>query len=110
MPIRSNNRHDFSAADDDDDLGERTFVDRRDSTLFPKHAGLHMDDEDEERHLRNLEESSWSEQDLNLLQEGDRLGIGLTHEGLHIVNALDATPDSPGGETEAVQYEIVRQL
>jgi hypothetical protein len=102
------NYNDF-AIDDDDDLGERTFVDRRDMALFPKHA--HIDDEDEAKHLRNLEETGWSEHELNLLQEGDRLGIGLEHEDLPITNALEQRPDSPGiFEEDNVQFEIVRQL
>jgi len=137
--------------DEYDEYAERTFVDRRNNnTLFPDH----IRDEDEQRHLRNLEEqehdidhysthsgggrylsgddpsaelaNSWSDADLNSLQEGDRLGIGLLHEGHLIVDALEGGSSSTliGDNKEAdgaksparsllddgIQFEIVRQL
>lgn len=138
MPIRSKDigtgaRYGIGTFDDDDDddeFAERTFVDRRDPTLFPKHmnsdgtdlseptaadARYRLDNEvneyDEMKHLQNLEESVWSEKELNTLQEGDRLGIGLTHEGYTVVDALESSVDSPfKGPDDGVQFEVVRQL
>lgn len=72
-----------------------------------------VDDEDERRHLANLDEANltWTEGDLNALQEGDRLGIGLMHEGYAVVDALDSGLESPYHEhVSGVEYEIVRQL
>ena len=94
--------------DDDDEFAERTFVDRRDVALFPDH----VKQEDEQRHLQNLEEDTcWTEQDLNTLQEGDRLGIGLRLQSYPIVDALDGNAE--GGiraPDDGIQYEIIRQL
>lgn len=107
---------DFAVLDDEiDDLGEQTFVDRRDMSLFPNHRDSrdHVKQEDEDAHLANLEEDSlWTEHDLNTLQEGDRLGIGLELEGFPIVDALEAGLESPFRipEDDGMQYEIVRQL
>lgn len=120
-----------------DEYAERTFVDRRDMTLFPDH----IKEEDEQRHLRNLDEGQdgiggnhaeddysggsnlqphdfWTEQDLNSLQEGDRLGIGLSHEGYPVVDALiestttsTSSPQSPfRSPDDGIQFEVVRQL
>lgn len=105
-------------------------------TLFPDH----IREEDEQRHLRNLNEQVdstgktragpdtiddysggssnhpadfWTEQDLNSLQEGDRIGIGLTHEGFLVVDALDNNQDSSQDDAisdDGIQFEIVRQL
>lgn len=117
---RQHSGDDFN--DEFDEYAERTFVDRRDITLFPDH----IRDEDEQRHLRNLEEQEgayrdesygqgdenvWTDSDLNSLQEGDRLGIGLTHDGYPIIDALDSSPESPfRSPDDGIQYEIVRQL
>jgi len=141
--------------DEYDEYAERTFVDRRDHVaLFPDH----IRDEDEQRHLRNLEEqdidyssyahngryrsgddhasaaaadlqNSWTDADLNSLQEGDRLGIGLLHEGHLIIDALEGSSSTTmaiaqevddgadGGAQspirspdDGIQFEIVRQL
>ena len=165
---------DEEAADGEDEYAERTFVDRREGALFPRHVnfdtrqaengystatpkglwngqastvtlGNHvgpdgllsppvgfgqaqfananhapseLDEEDERRHLANLQEEGvdddWS---LDALFEGDRLGIGLMHEGHAIVDALD---DSQASETpsqslhspldDGIQFEVVRRL
>ena len=70
-----------------------------------------MDDEDEVELLQNLDESIWTEKDLNALQEGDRLGIGLHYDGFPVVDALDSHIDSPYlSPDDGIQFEIVRQL
>jgi len=55
---------------------------------------------------------------LNSLQEGDRLGIGLSHEGYPVVDALiestttsTSSPQSPfRSPDDGIQFEVVRQL
>lgn len=139
IAIGAGNRREDSYDEDYDEYAERTFVDRRDMTLFPDH----IREEDEQRHLRNLNEQEgpahatsglrddysggsnqhpddfWTEQDLNTLQEGDRIGIGLTHEGYPVIDALidsvgSSTASSPGSPFHApddgIQFEVVRQL
>lgn len=163
LPIRNtrtNGRHDF----DDDEYAERTFVDRRDDVLFPRHAATEydqartpntskgalsstltmgtigadgflspplgyagntgpsatvtgtfpaefVDDEDERRHLANLdEELVWTDQDLNALVEHDRLGIGLMHEGYPIVEALDRAGTNYPAPDDGIRFEVVRRL
>ena len=118
-PIGPSRAVDFailSPEDDYDEYAERTFVDRRDMALFPHHgrdSNDHVKQEDEAAHLANLEEDSlWTESDLNTLQEGDRLGIGLDLEGYPIVDALESGAESPFRipDDDGIQYEVIRQL
>lgn len=115
LPIRTAKHTTFSAGplyadDDDDNLADRTFVDRRDTLLFPKHT--FFDDQDDERPYHQTSgDHLWTEKDLNALQEGDRLGIGLQHEGFLVVDALEQSPESNyGTPDDGILFEIVRQL
>lgn len=108
--------------DEDDEFAERTFRDTRDLPLFPNHGGYRSNgmedsttdlDRDDDMHRRMMEDSTWTEQDLNALVEGDRLGLGLTHEGFPIVDALDMPFDTSASQMmpdDGIQFEIVRQL